>query len=126
MLPQGFWQVLVQVLCFVYKSLHGMAPLYMVNLNGKYEPKRSSRSALTTHRTKRRSEDQAFVSIAPKLWNDLKQRYAWISCGNPPVPLELKNIITSLPLWIELRQAERVEYWLVMYFLKYVFWITFN
>jgi len=33
----------------------------------------------------------------------------------------IKNMITSLPLWIELRQADSFEHWLVMYFLKYVF-----
>jgi len=31
----------------------------------------------------------------------------------------IKNIITSLPLWIKLMQADSFEHWLVMYFLKY-------
>jgi len=38
----------------------------------------------------------------------------------------IKIIITSSPLKIELRQAESFQHWLVMYFLKYVFWIIFN
>jgi len=52
----------------------------------------------------------------------MMQRHARISRGNPPVPLEL-NTYTSVPLWIELRQADTFEHWLVMHFLKYVFWI---
>jgi len=40
------------------------------------------------------------------------------------VPLELKTLLQSYHF--ELRQADSVEHWLVMYFLKYVFWIIFN
>lgn len=69
------YKINLKIEIFVYKSLHGMAPLYLANLIKKYEPKRSLRSAdqlvLTTPRTKRRSGDRAFVAIVPKLWNDL-------------------------------------------------------
>jgi len=33
------------------------------------------------------------------------------------VTTEIKNSITSLPIWIELRQADSFEHWLVMYLL---------
>jgi len=35
----------------------------------------------------------------------------------------IKNIITNLPFWIELRQVDRFEHWLVSDFLKHLFWI---
>jgi len=38
----------------------------------------------------------------------------------------IKNIIKSLQLWIKLRQADNVEHWLLIYFLKHLFWILFN
>jgi len=37
----------------------------------------------------------------------------------------IKNIITSLPFWIELRQADSFEHWLLMYLFRNLFWIIF-
>jgi len=43
----------------------------------------------------------------------------FLSCGNPPVPLELKTILQLHRF--ELRQAESFEHKLVMYLLKKYF-----
>jgi len=40
------------------------------------------------------------------------------TCSNSTSTTGIKNIISSLPFRIELRQAESFEHWLVMYLLK--------
>jgi len=77
-----------------------------------------------THTTT--SRDSSFMCT--DIWrNDvMKQRHAQISSGNPPVSLELKNIVTSLLFWIKLIKQIVFEHWLVMYLLKCLFWIIFN
>ncbi len=61
----------------VYKSLNGLAPLYLSELLQGYKPLRSLRSSekevLSVPRTKyKRRGDRAFAVVAPKLWNNLQ------------------------------------------------------
>ena len=65
-----------KVLLFVFKSLNGLAPLYLAELLHPYTPARALRSAdqslLTTQRTNKRTRgDRAFAAAAPTLWNNL-------------------------------------------------------
>ncbi|KAL6455414.1 hypothetical protein MHYP_G00361580 [Metynnis hypsauchen] len=65
-----------KILLFVFKCLHGLAPLYLSDLLHLYAPSRSLRSAdlslLAVPKTKRKLRgDRAFSVAAPKLWNDL-------------------------------------------------------
>lgn len=59
-----------------YKALHGLAPQYLSELLTVYTPRRNLRSSdsgfLIVPSTHLRSMgDQAFSSVAPKLWNSL-------------------------------------------------------
>lgn len=65
-----------KVLLLVFKSLNGLAPLYLSDLLGEYRPERTLRSAnqnlLTVPKSKLKSRgDRAFAIAAPKLWNTL-------------------------------------------------------
>ncbi len=59
-----------------YRALHGLAPEYLTELLTVYTPRRNLRSSdsglLIIPLTRLRSMgDQAFSSVAPKLWNSL-------------------------------------------------------
>ena len=74
-LPVHF-RVHFKILLFVFKSLNGLAPLYLSELLHPYASTRSLRSAnqllLEIPRTKRKLRgDRAFSVAAPTLWNEL-------------------------------------------------------
>ncbi len=65
-----------KIILLTYKALHGLAPVYMTELLTVYTPRSNHRSSdsglLTISITCLRSMgDQAFFSVAPKLWNSL-------------------------------------------------------
>ena len=65
-----------KILLFVFKSLHGLAPLYVSDLIKVHRPSRALRSAdqmlLDVPRSNRKSRgDRAFAVVAPTLWNAL-------------------------------------------------------
>ncbi len=65
-----------KIILLTYKALHGLAPVYMTELLTVYTPRHNHRSSdsglLTISITCLRSMgDQAFSSVAPKLWNSL-------------------------------------------------------
>lgn len=68
-----------KILLFVFKSLKGLAPLYISDLLIKYAPPRALRSndqlllTIPPSRLKSRG-DRAFADIGPKLWNKLPLR----------------------------------------------------
>ncbi|KAJ0015687.1 hypothetical protein NQD34_013977 [Periophthalmus magnuspinnatus] len=70
---------------FVFKALHGLAPLYLCELLTAHTPNRALRSAsphlLDVPRTKRKQwGDRSFSVAGPRLWNSL--------------PLELGSVTT--------------------------------
>ncbi len=72
----------VNVKCFVFKSLNGVAPKYLSDLIKPYAPLRALRSAdhllLAVPRAKLKSRgDRAFAVAAPKLWNSLPLYIRW-------------------------------------------------
>uniref|UniRef100_A0A3Q3JTY3 Reverse transcriptase domain-containing protein n=1 Tax=Monopterus albus TaxID=43700 RepID=A0A3Q3JTY3_MONAL len=74
-LPVHF-RVRFKILLFVYKSLNGLAPSYLVELLHPYNPSRCLRSAdqllLEAPRARRKTRgDRAFAVIGPNLWNAL-------------------------------------------------------
>lgn len=76
-LPVQF-RIHFKILLFVFKSLNGLAPLYISELLHLYTPTRSLRSAdqLLLHVPKTNHKlrgDCAFAVAAPKVWNDLPQ-----------------------------------------------------
>uniref|UniRef100_A0A3B3HMF5 Reverse transcriptase domain-containing protein n=1 Tax=Oryzias latipes TaxID=8090 RepID=A0A3B3HMF5_ORYLA len=74
-LPVHF-RIHFKILLLVFKSLHGLAPLYLSELLTPYSPARCLRSAdqmlLEVPRSRRKLRgDRAFAVAAPKLWNTL-------------------------------------------------------
>ncbi len=74
-LPVQF-RIEYKVLTFVFKTLHGLAPVYISDLICPYSPRRSRRSSsenlLTVPLSRLKSKgDRAFSVLAPKLWNSL-------------------------------------------------------
>lgn len=65
-----------KVLTYVFKALHGMAPIYISELLSCYSPQRSLRSSsllllnIPNSRLKTKG-DRSFSVYAPKLWNTL-------------------------------------------------------
>ncbi len=64
-----------KILLLTWKSLHNMAPSYLLDLLSPYVPARNLRSSdkllLTIPRTTTAFGDRAFSTAAPKLWNSL-------------------------------------------------------
>jgi len=65
-----------KVLMLVFKSLNGLAPVYMSDLLSSHNSGRSLRSSnqrlLTVPRSRLKTRgDRAFAVAAPKLWNSL-------------------------------------------------------
>ena len=66
-----------KILLFAFKSINGLAPLYLANLVKRYNPPRDLRSAdqslLTTptSKTLKTRGDRSFQVAAPELWNNL-------------------------------------------------------
>lgn len=79
-LPVSF-RITYKILLIVYKSLNGLAPVYISELINLYSPLRNLRSSnlclLQGRRAKHSWGDRSFHVIAPRLWNAL--------------PLELKS-----------------------------------
>ena len=74
-LPVSF-RIDFKILLFVFKALHGLAPVYITELLKPHAPSRSLRSAnqslLVVPKTRLKSRgDRAFSVAAPKLWNAL-------------------------------------------------------
>ena len=74
-LPVNF-RIDFKILLFVFKALHGLAPVYITSLLKPHAPSRSLRSAnqslLVVPKTRLKSRgDQAFSVAAPRLWNEL-------------------------------------------------------
>ena len=64
-----------KIILLTFKALHGLAPLYLLDLLAPYDPPkhlRSSNSSLLLRvRTRSRAGDRSFETIAPTLWNSL-------------------------------------------------------
>ncbi len=87
------------------KALHGLAPQYLSELLTVYTPRRNLRSSdsgfLIVPSTHLRSMgDQAFSSVAPKLWNSLPTeiRYALLEFLNLHLKLFQSSIQVNILL----------------------------
>ena len=73
-------RVQYKVLTYVFKALHGQAPVYIQNLLSVYRPRRELRSQnesliLVVPRARTTTYgDRAFMTAAPKLWNRLPDK----------------------------------------------------
>ena len=68
-----------KILVMVYKSLHGLAPVYLANLLNRrsfaYTTRQSGQDMLLVPFKKRKtSADRSFSVAGPKLWNNLPTR----------------------------------------------------
>ena len=78
-------RVMYKLACFVFKALHGLAPLYISEMLELYRPKRTLRSQgdiklLSVPRTNCVTfGDRAFAAAAPRVWNCLPREVRELS-----------------------------------------------
>ena len=71
--------------CFVFKALHGLAPLYISEMLELYRPKRTLRSQddikllSVPHTNFVTFGDRAFAAAAPRVWNCLPREVRELS-----------------------------------------------
>ena len=73
---RGCMIISFKLLLYVFKSLNGMAPVYLSNCFKLHVPKRNLRSSkdrlrLDYPRTRVRAGDKSFTVCASKLWNNI-------------------------------------------------------
>ena len=97
-----FKQILLLLLLYTYKALHGLAPGYLCKLVVPYEPRRVLRSAESNLLTVPPGKpgkygSRSFVRASANLWNSLRgERAAWLK--NSPTIESFKINIKNVPL----------------------------